>query len=173
MPSDTEPSPLQLSGKRAKKVFSNTQLSEMPLSDSLDDEDDEKNLSAEKDNLVKMIRRKLTMGKGIKKKLKRVRLSNDFINKKKKKTGKFEEESAFYGKDKNFNDEYNYDGFGVYGEDDEYKEGDEFVLDMNEDNGYDEENEEGYEKENDDDFGILGVLEKNNQKMSENVFSNL
>lgn len=146
----------------------------MPLSDSLlDDDDDEKNLSAEKDNLVKMIRRELTMGKGIKKKLKRVRLSNDFINKKKKKKGKFEEESAFYGKDKKFNDEYNYDGFGVYGDDDEYKEGDEFVLDMNEDNGYNEENEEGNEQENDDDFGILGVLEKNNQKMSENVFSNL
>ena len=175
MPSDAEPSPLQLSGKRAKKVFSNTQLSDLPLSESPLDDDDEKNLSAEKDNLVKMIRRELTMGKGIKKKLKRVRLSNDFINKKKKKKGKFEEESAFYGKDKKFNDEYNYDGFGVYGEDeDEYKDGDEFVLDMNEDDGYNEENEGGNENENDDDdFGILGVLEKNNQKMSENVFSNL
>ena len=63
----------------------------------------------------------------------------------------------------------------MYGEDeDEYKDGDEFVLDMNEDDGYNEENEGGNENENDDDdFGILGVLEKNNQKMSENVFSNL
>ena len=174
MPSDAEPSPLQLSGKRAKKVCSNTQLSDCPPMDSnIEDDDDEKNLSADKDNIVKKIRREMMIGKGIKKKLKRVRLSNDFINKKKKKKGKFEEESAFYNlnKDTKFNDEYDYDNYIDNGyehddEDDEYKEGDEFVLDMNED----EDNEENVidgEDNNEDDFGILGVLEKNNKKLSQ------
>lgn len=111
----------------------------------------------------------MQIGKGIKNKLKRVRLSNDFINKKKKK-GKFEEESAFYNisKDTKFNDEYDYDDYIDNGyehdDEDEYKEGDEFVLDMNEDDiNEDNQNEED---NNEDDFGILGVLEKNNKKLS-------
>ena len=170
MPSDAEPSPLQLSGKRTKKIFSNTQLSDCPPMDSnIEDEGDEKNLSADKDNIVKIIRREMQIGKGIKKKLKRVRLSNDFINKKKKK-GKFEEESAFYNinKDTKFNDEYDYDDYIDNGyehdDEDEYKEGDEFVLDMNEDDiNEDNQNEED---NNEYDFGILGVLEKNNKKLS-------
>ena len=42
--------------------------------------------------------------------------------------------------------------------------GDEFVLDMNEDD--DNEDNQNEEDNNEDDFGILGVLEKNNKKLS-------
>ena len=43
-----------MKSKRTKKVFSNTQLSDCPPMDSnIEDEGDEKNLSADKDNIVK------------------------------------------------------------------------------------------------------------------------
>jgi hypothetical protein len=166
MPSGAEPSPLQLSGRRNKnaKLGSNIELNEVPYSfsddnqyESLDEEELE--LAADKENLIKRIRKEMFKEK--KKRLKKVRLSNDFITKKSK-NNDYEEESAFYN--------------NIAQQDDEYHEGDEFVLDMNEIN--DDDDDKGIHGDNDDDddssnenddvddnFGILGILNKNARKV--------
>ena len=165
MPSGAEPSPLQLSGRRNKnaKLGSNIELNEVPYSfsddnqyESLDEEELE--LAADKENLIKRIRKEMFKEK--KKRLMKVRLSNDFITKQSN-NNDYEEESAFYN--------------NIAQQDDEYHEGDEFVLDMDEINDDDDkgnhgDNDDDDESSNEDDdvddnFGILGILNKNARKV--------
>ena len=162
MPSGAEPSPLQLSGRRNKKpkLSSKIEFNEVPYPfsddnqyESLDEEELE--LAADKENLIQRIRKEMFKEK--KKPFKKVRLSNDFITKKSKKN-EYEEESAFYNN-------------GAQ-QDDEYHEEDEFVLDMDEINDDDDKGNHGDnddESDNDDDaddnFGILGILNKNAKKV--------
>ena len=156
MPNGVEPSPLQLSGKRIRnqKLGSNYQLNECPYPFSDDNncesvDEEEIEIAADKENLIRRIRKEMNCGK--KRTLKKVRLSNDFLNKKAK-NSEFEEESAFYNK---------------LQQDDEYQEGDELVLamgDMEDDgNQGDDDGEDCFDENDDDDddkFGILGVLNK-------------
>ena len=151
---NAEPSPLQLSGKRMKchNKRSNCCLNEVPYSFSDDnyfESLDEDECKPSKRNLICRIRRE--MNKEKKKNLKQVRLSNNILNKKAKKT-QFEEEKAFY----NF-----------LHQNDDSQEGDEYVLDMDEmdDDGNYGDNDIDDEEEDDDNLGILGVLNKNAKKV--------
>ena len=154
MPDNAEPSPLQLSGKRTKyhNIRSNYCLGEVPYpfsDDNYFESVDEEELEPNKRSLIRRVRREMNREK--KRNLKQVHLSNDVLTKKAKNT-QFEEERGFYNK---------------LQQDDEYQEGDEFVLDMNEiddDGNYGDNDIDVYE-EDDDNFGILGTLNKNAKKV--------
>ena len=169
--SEPSPSPLKLSNKRIEKYSqftSNNSLYAHSDDNYYDSVEETPNTVKKEESIISRIRKMFDKQK---KKNITTRLSNDCIA---GNTKDYQEQSVFYKESdennyKNYKEMYENLGDNGYDEDDEFHEDDEFILDMSEDVGPKEGNAEknikeglNEENENDEDnFGILGILEKN------------